>query len=239
MKKKLLLLTGIFTITALVVSYFYNQNDICTTGSEAKCIRKPEMPLIKFGLDLNQYEVSQHQVKRNEVFAGILSQYNVTGTVINFITRESKSIFNLRNIKAGNEVTVLYDKNDSSRTPIKMIYAENKVDYVVFNLDDSLYIYRGQNNVERKQREVSGVINSSLYETLESSGINPVIAVRLSEIFAWSVDFYRIQKGDRFKILYDEDCVEEKLSRLDITMPSIMKTIHNTKEIIMMNKGTA
>jgi murein DD-endopeptidase MepM/ murein hydrolase activator NlpD len=75
-------------------------------------------------------------------------------------------------------------------------------------MDDSLYVYRGQKAVERKKREVSGVINSSLYETLAENDISPALAVRMADIFAWSVDFYRIQKGDKFKVIYEEDFVQ-------------------------------
>lgn len=167
-------------------------------------------PLLKFGVNLNNFKVLSHVVKPNELFAEIFSQYNVTYQAINFFADASKEIFNLRKIKAGNCFTVLCEKTDSVLVPKKLIYEESKVNYVVFNLDDSLYMYRAQNNVERKHREVSGVIHSSLYETLEENNIDPVLAIRMSEIFAWSVDFYKIQNGDKFKIIFDEDVVNGK-----------------------------
>ena len=164
-------------------------------------------PVIKYGLNLSDFKVVTHIVKQNEFFADILSQYNVTYQTIDFLARESKSIFNLNKIKAGNNCTMLCAKNDTGCVPKKLIYEVSKVDYVVFNLDDSLYTYRGQNKVERKHQEVSGIINSSLYETLEANNMSPALAVRLSEIFAWTVDFYKIQQGDKFKVVYDEDFV--------------------------------
>ena len=167
-------------------------------------------PMIKFGINLNDFKVLNHVVKQNELFAEIFSQYNVTYQAINFFANTSKEIFNLRKIKAGNCFTVLCEKTDSVLVPKKLIYEESKVNYVVFNLDDSLYMYRAQNNVERKHREVSGVIHSSLYETLDENNIDPVLAIRMSEIFAWSVDFYKIQNGDKFKIIFDEDVVNGK-----------------------------
>ena len=166
-----------------------------------------EKPLFKYGLNLSEFKVLTHVVKQNEFFADILSQYNVTYATIDYLARHSTSIFNLNKMKAGNNYTVLCEKNDSACVPKKLIYEESKVDYVVFNLDDSLYTYRGQNKVERRHQEVSGVINSSLYETLESNNMSPALAVRLSEIFAWTVDFYKIQQGDKFKVSYDEDFV--------------------------------
>lgn len=178
--------------------------------NEAAIAAVDTAPLVKFGVNLNDFKVLSHVVKPNELFAEIFSQYNVTYQAINFFADASKEIFNLRKIKAGNCFTVLCEKTDSVLVPKKLIYEESKVNYVVFNLDDSLYMYRAQNNVERKHREVSGVIHSSLYETLEENNIDPVLAIRMSEIFAWSVDFYKIQNGDKFKIIFDEDVVNGK-----------------------------
>lgn len=169
-----------------------------------------EEPLMKFGINLNEFKVLNHVVKQNEMFAQIFSQYNVTFQAINFFANASKEIFNLKKIKAGNNFTVLCEKNDTTLVPKKLIYEESKVNYVVFNLEDSMYIYRAQNEVEHKHREVSGVIHSSLYETLAENDVDPVLAIRMSEIFAWSVDFYKIQNGDKFKIIFDEDVVNGK-----------------------------
>lgn len=179
--------------------------DKAESGNE---VESHVQPLIKYGLDISKFIVKQHVVKPNEFFADILNGYNVAYTSIDYIARESKQIFNLNKIKAGNNYTMLCEETDSGLVCRKLIYEESKTDFVVFNMDDSLYVYRGQKNVERKTREVSGVINSSLYETLEQNDINPALAVRMADIFAWSVDFYRIQKGDRFKVVYDEDFVQ-------------------------------
>lgn len=165
-------------------------------------------PLIRYGLDISKFIVKNHVVKPNEFFADILTGYNVAYASIDYIANESKEIFNLNRIKAGNNCTMLCEKTDSGLVCRKLIYEESKTDYVVFNMDDSLYVYRGQKAVERKKREVSGVINSSLYETLAENDISPALAVRMADIFAWSVDFYRIQKGDKFKVIYEEDFVQ-------------------------------
>lgn len=178
--------------------------------SPKHAMAKQEPPVMQYGMVVNDFKMLSHVVKPNELFSEIFSQYNVTAGAINYFVSQSGEVFNLKKIKAGNKFTVLCDKNDSVLVPRKLVYEESKVNYVVFNLDDSLYMYRGSNSVERKHREVSGVIHSSLYETLEENDIDPSLAVRMSEIFAWSVDFYKIQNGDKFKIIYDEDMVNGK-----------------------------
>lgn len=186
------------------------KNGSATSKTKHLAAKQEEEPVIKYGMVLNDFKVMSHQVKPNELFSQIFLKYNVTYEAINFFISQSPDIFNLSKIKAGNRFTVLCEKNDTSLVPKKLVYEESKVNYVVFNLDDSLYMYRGQNSVERVHREVSGVIHSSLYETLEENDMDPQLAVRMAEIFAWSVDFYKIQNGDKFKIIYDEDIVDGK-----------------------------
>lgn len=196
----------VILIASIVIPRFKKTEKI-SANPVVTAKNEPAKPLIKYGLNLAEFKVTNHVVKPNEFFADILNQYNVAYQTVDFLSRESKKIFNLNKIKAGNNCTVLCEKSDTGLVPKKLIYEESKIDYVVFNLDDSLYIYRGQNKVERKHQQVGGVIEGSLYETLEANNISPALAVRMSEIFAWTVDFYKIQKGDKFKVVYDEDFV--------------------------------
>lgn len=165
-------------------------------------------PIIKYGFDISSFIVKEHTIQRNELFSEILGKYNVAYSTVNMLVDGSREIFNLKKLQAGKSCTVLCENTDSGLVAKKLVYEENPVDYVVFNLEDSAYIYRAQNKVVRQTREMSGVINGSLYETLEANDINPALAVRMADIFAWSVDFYKIQKGDKFKVIYDEDVVD-------------------------------
>lgn len=190
---------------------------IAQTRVIAAAVAEPAKPVYKYGLNLSDFKVLKGVVKQHQFFAEMLAPYNVTYQTADFLARASKEVFNLKKIKAGNPYTVLCEKNsDSVLVPKKLIYEESKVAYVVFNLEDSLYIYRGQNKVVREHREVAGIINSSLYETLESNNMNPALAVRLSEIFAWTIDFYKLQKGDKFKVMYDEDYVNGEAVGMEI-----------------------
>jgi murein DD-endopeptidase MepM/ murein hydrolase activator NlpD len=196
----------------IVWSVMHNWNADRDDSSEALQAESESIvkPIIKYGLDISDFIIENHVIKQNELFSDILSEYKVGFNTINFLANQSRDIFNIRKMRVGNNCALLCQKTDSGLVAKKMIYEESKVDYVVFNLDDSLYIYRAQNNIERKRMEVSGIIRSSLYETLDENDLNPALAVRMSDIFAWSVDFYKIQQGDKFKIIFDQDFVNGK-----------------------------
>ena len=90
-----------------------------------------------------------------------------------------------------------------------MIYEIDNTDYIVFDMRDSLEITREQKEIEIRKSTASGTIESSLYETLLDNETNPYVAIKMSEIFAWEIDFYRLQKGDQFKVIFYEEFVDD------------------------------
>ena len=90
------------------------------------------------------------------------------------------------------------------------MYEVSAKEYVVFDLRDSVLVYRGEKPVHLERKTASGVIESSLYVTMTENGMNPELSMQLSDLYAWSIDFYRIQKGDKFKVIYEEEFVEDQ-----------------------------
>lgn len=173
-------------------------------------VEEIQEPIYKYGLNLNDYTVIDQKVERNELLTDILVKHNVAYQTVKILIQESQDIFNFRKMKAGARYTVLGTNTDTGFVAKKIVYEENKLNYVVFNLDDSLYIYRGTNQVKRRRQEVAGVINGSLYETFDDLNVPASLAMRLADIFSCTIDFYKIQKGDKFKIIYDQDFVDDK-----------------------------
>jgi murein DD-endopeptidase MepM/ murein hydrolase activator NlpD len=166
-------------------------------------------PEIRYGINISKFDVLKSKVEKNEAFSDILTKNNVAYESAKYLIHKTGDIFNANKIKAGNKYTVLGHQTDSGFIAKKIIYEESKIDYVVFNVDDSLYIHRGQHEVERRHREVAGIIRGSLYETFKILDINPALAVKLADVFSCTIDFYKIQEGDKFKIIFDEDFVGE------------------------------
>lgn len=165
---------------------------------------------IKYGINFSDYVVREEKIAKNEVFANILLKNKVPSLSANKLMEQSKNVFNPNKIRAGNPYILLGEETEDGFVAKKMIYEENKIDYVVFSFTDSLYAYREQKPVETRHREVAGVVRSSLYATFDNLDLNPAMAVELSEIFACTVDFYKIQEGDKFKIVFDEKFVGDE-----------------------------
>jgi murein DD-endopeptidase MepM/ murein hydrolase activator NlpD len=216
MKKNFILIISFLSFSALAMLIGAYAKMVHTSPSYTQAVStnkdsattEAQDPIYKYGLNLSEFVVIDQKVEPNQAFSDIFLKHNVAFQTVNFLIKESKSIFNFKKLKAGNKYTVLGENSDTGFVAKKIVYEENKVNYVVFNLDDSLYIYRGKNEVERRHQEVAGVINGSLCETFEEMNVPSSIAMRMAEIFSCTVDFYKIKKGDKFKIIYDEDFVE-------------------------------
>ena len=123
------------------------------------------------------------------------------------LVTKAAGIFDVRKIRAGNKYTVLCS-NDSLRKAEYFIYETNPTEYVVFETGDSLHVHLGQKEVEVRIRTASNTISSSLWNAMNEIGASPNVTVALSEIYAWTIDFYSIQKGDNFTAIYEELVVD-------------------------------
>jgi murein DD-endopeptidase MepM/ murein hydrolase activator NlpD len=181
------------------------------SGNETTLLRpKPERgeTIVRYGMNLTGCQLLTCSVQPNEIITDIFAKHRIATSLAHSLVQESKEIFNPKKIRAGNPYTVVLQHTDSGIITKKIIYEEDKVNFVVFNFGDTNYIYRGKHPVERKTREVSGVIKNSLYETLDAQHLPSVLAVQMAEIFSCVIDFYRIQSNDYFKVIYEEDFVE-------------------------------
>ncbi|HIN38816.1 MAG TPA: peptidase M23 [Flavobacteriales bacterium] len=146
-------------------------------------------------------------IKKNQNLSEILLKFNISYALIAQLANKSKEVFEVRKFVVGKKYNVFYS-NDTLQKAISFIYEIDAANYVVYNMLDSIRIYRERKEVDTEIMMASGEITSSLWQTMADNNINFNITVALSEIYAWAIDFYRIQKGDYFKVLYEEKFVD-------------------------------
>jgi len=149
----------------------------------------------------------EDNIEKNEFLSDMLSAYNIENSTVLKLAEKAEDVYSVRYLAAGHPYSVFCLK-DSLQTARYFVYQVNPIDYVVYDLGDSLNVYKGKRKVTTKTVSLSGTINSSLYETFENEGADPALAVKLAHIFAWTIDFYSIQKGDWFKIVYDQNYIK-------------------------------
>lgn len=173
---------------------------------------EPEPIALRFGLPVDSFNIVQQTIKSGQTFGNILSGFGVAYPIVDKIARDFKDIFDVRDIRSGKNYSVFLASADSSEVARYLVYEESPVSYYVFDLSDSTNVYKGEKEVSVKQREIAGTINSSLYEALMEQGGSIALAMKMADIYAWSVDFFRIQKGDNFKVIYEERFIDDTVS---------------------------
>ncbi len=194
-------------ITALLLFGCKNNNNTTQITS-----RKPVKPIEvkEFGFNLNDYTVVRDTIKSGDNFAEILLKNNIEYRKILEIAEKSKDTFNITKLQAGKPYTLLCSK-DSLQIPQCFIYQPNKIDYVVINFKDSIQTYTESKPIKIITKEASGIITSSLSESIDQQGIDYQMVNDLSSIYAWTINFFKLQKGDKFKVVYEEKYINDTI----------------------------
>ena len=184
----------------------------CSNFSEGTDANKTEektvtIPKTEYGIVVDSFFVVKEKVKKNEFLSDILLKYGINYSTIDFIARHTKDTFDVRKIRRGNNYTVICN-NDTSRQALYFAYEINPYRYVLYNFTDSLIATKGQKEVVTKTDTISGKITSSLWNSIVEANGDPNLANEFSEIYAWTIDFFGLQKGDSYEAIYEQQFID-------------------------------
>ena len=187
-----------------------NQDD--SIAEQSIKVDPPKPKVIKeYEMVLSDYLFTKDTVRKGDFFGSIMDKNGVLPTKVYEITNQiPDTIFNFRRINTGRPYTLLKSK-DTSETTIGFIYEDNTIDYTKVFFGDSIYAVKGKKPVTIKQKIATGVISSSLSNAVDEAGINYEITSRFADIYQWSVDFFKLQPGDQFKIIYNEKFINDSI----------------------------
>lgn len=203
---------NIYLVAALVVSVFLwscgkDKKESKTPKEEVK-IKKTPPQIQEYGFLLNDYEVVRDTIRLGDSFGGIMDANGVTRGEVFRISEKVKDTFNPARIVAGKPYTILKSK-DTSATVKAFIYENDRINYTVVDLADSIRAYRAKKPVTIKRKVASGVITSSLSGAMDNEGLSILLADKIADIYRWKIDFFKIQKGDQFKLIYNEKYIND------------------------------
>ncbi|MBN1339655.1 MAG: peptidoglycan DD-metalloendopeptidase family protein [Bacteroidales bacterium] len=164
---------------------------------------------LEYGIPVDSMVVIKDKVKKNEFLSQILQRYGVPYQVIDKLVNKSRSVFDVRRIRAGNNYTLLL-RNDSSLCFQVFIYEISPTSYIVYDVRDSIHIHKGEKEIMIRELESSGTISSSLWNAMVSQNTDPNLANELSEVYAWAIDFFGLQKGDTYSVIYEALYVDDE-----------------------------
>ena len=199
----------LFLIIILFSSCETSKQSPVVDSALAKVEIKPKK--IKYGFEIDQFRVVKRKIRRGDTFGSILEDNGIDYPEVYNILKALKNKVNVKRLVVGKSYSLLFSK-DCISSPKAFIYEPQIDSYTLVQLRDSIYGKNVTKPVKIVTKKGSGLIENSLYETMTSSGLNDQLTYYLADVYAWNIDFYRLHKGDRFKVIYTEKFVDDTIS---------------------------
>ena len=182
----------------------------------------------KYGYNKDQYIFQEKKIKSGDTFGDILEDVGVDYPEIFEALQTTKGNVDFKKLQIGKPYTLIFSK-DSLKTLKAFVYHPTVEGYSFIQLKDSVFGKTIVKPKTYKEREAAGVIDNSLYVTLDEQNMNPLLTYYLSDIYAWTIDFFRLEKGDKFKVIYTESFVDDTIS-VGISRVKAAYFLHRGKE---------
>lgn len=177
------------------------------SGSDDKTVGKNNVeekaPVLKYGLEIEKYEVVPGEIGKGDFFGSIMENFGVGANQVQKILKASEGVFDVRKIKLGSQYEVLVEKDTLGEAAF-FVYELDNLSYAVVSLKDSLYARIYEKEVEAVLKRARATISTSLWNDVQQAGIPPLMALRLSDVYDCTIDFFGLQKGDWFEVMYEE-----------------------------------
>ena len=162
-----------------------------------------------YGIPSDSFDLITGHIRRNGFLSSILLEHGVKMEEIDMALKNSAGVFDVRKIRSGNNYTLFLRKDSTSRASY-LVYEHDPTTCYIFSFNDSLNITPYRKEIKKVIKYASATIETSLWDAMLAGGLHPSLVAGLSDIYAWSIDFFGLQKGDSFKVIYEELLIDEK-----------------------------
>lgn len=208
MKKKL------YSISILVLLALTSLFAACSSHGDAAEAEAEEKVNLVYGIDADRYHLEAGEVESGQTVGGILGRYGISAQLIDKLDKATREVFPLRNIRPGHKYTAFLQQDSLGAGRLDYLaYEQNVAQYVVFGfVNDSVTITKGEKPTTVKRTKKSAVIESSLWGAIMEAELPYALAAEMEDIYQWTVDFFGIQAGDDFTVIYDEKFIDDTVS---------------------------
>ncbi len=213
--KKIIIYSTLSLLLIFIILFFLFPEIFYREPSESITIEYPDHLKIKeiaydeYSLPVDSFIIYKGTIRKNQTLSLLLNEFNLTNQAIHQIVTSANEVFDVRKIRYGRSYQA-YCSKDSSERLFHFVYEHSPVDYLLLSFRDSIHAVRLQKEVHVARTAIGGTVNSSLWQTMTDKGIDPMLAVELSEIYAWSIDFFGLQEGDQYRVIFDQQYVDNQ-----------------------------
>lgn len=197
----------VFLLTLVLFSMFS-----CSKSETLSVIpdqeKRPEVE--QFGFKFNDFNVLHDTIQRGDTFGSIIENQNLGDKQVYDIIAKVRDSFNVRSIRIGKPFTLLRSKDRYKKLQV-LVYQPDRGSYYVIDFRDSVSVYKKTRPVRIKQRTIAGELDGSLSDALNKEGVDAALANKLTKVYAWSIDFFKLKKGDKFGITFTERYIDDTI----------------------------
>lgn len=211
MKTKAIYIVHLLFFTFVSIMLFSCKSEVNVASDNLPEADSTEVGI--YGFPTQGLRVETGKIKSGDFFGELMLNRGVSNNTLQALLEVSKEVFDIRMIKVGNGYEFYY-RNEAKDTlesgpegdsaPLYFVYERDALSHVVFGLGDSLFVRVVDKQIERIKKYAAVTVNSSLWNDVSDAGASPLLALKLSDIYAWTIDFFSLQKGDSFKVVYEE-----------------------------------
>ena len=180
------------------------------TNKEEIIVPKAKPKLVEFGFKIHDFNIVNDTIKSGDTFGSLLEKQNLGGRKVYDIVAKVKDTFDVRSIRIGKPFTILRSKDRTNKIQV-LIYQPDRLNFYVIDFRDSIVVYKKAKPLTFKTRTIAGALNGSLSETLQNLKVDPALAPRIAKIYAWSIDFFKLKKGDKFALKFTERYINDTI----------------------------
>src|SRR3989339_559981 len=142
------------------------------------------------------------KIKKGETFFDIFKKYKLDISELYKIREASANIHRLRELYPGRPYKIVLDKNAQINS---FIYEIDDDCFLNINRTDKGYCAEKVSiHYEKRILRIGGTIKDNLIASMEEGNENLLLALQLSDIFAWDIDFTAdLRNDDSFKIVVE------------------------------------
>ncbi len=199
-----------YTSISLVLLGACQQNATHENSTTSATTQIAPPPVYEMGFNLNEYTLVKDTLKQGDTFGKLLEDNHIGATQIHNIAEATRELISPKNFRVGRPYAFVFSKQKPDM-PHSFVYQPNLTEYIVVKLADSLQAYTVQRKITIKEKALAGNIENNLSVDAQAIGISQAATYQLGEIFDYTVDFFRLQKGDKFKIIYEERYVDDSI----------------------------
>lgn len=193
--------------------------------------------VLPFGFLTDTLDVVEGTVRDGDIFGALVGRLGLDANTAYRLTQACEGVFDVRQLRAGNRYKAYYTKDSLNRSLRYLVYSNTRTTSTVFQTFDSLAVWKAELPTRNERKVADVTIENSLWYDMSAAGASPLAIVKLSDIYAWTVDFFGLQKGDRFRLIYNQRVYEDQVLAVDTVYFAIYTHEGKDYPVVMFDQG--